>query len=233
MKYKFSGHETFPFRYAWLPKAVQALLKNPKILMDEDRAMVELGVGKNMVRAIRFWAVATGVAEPQESHGLQVTWFGRAVLGDDGLDPYLEDSQTLWLLHWNLSTQADEPLFAWDYLLHRWHEPEFTRTEVLRVLEKEAGRLGRRASMTTLSHHLDVFLHTYVPTRGAKGSVKEDNLDCPLVELSLIERVGDREIDHKMGKREPIFVCISMHKGQVSTINIPGLNRQIRNKRFS
>lgn len=30
-KYKISGHETFPFRYAWLPKAVKIAKNNPKI----------------------------------------------------------------------------------------------------------------------------------------------------------------------------------------------------------
>jgi len=42
--YKYSGHETFPCRYAWLPKAVEAVAENPSIFKDEDNAMVTLGV---------------------------------------------------------------------------------------------------------------------------------------------------------------------------------------------
>jgi epsilon-lactone hydrolase len=57
MLMKFSGHETFACRYAWLPKALQAVESNPRIFSDEDQAMVELGVGKNMVRSIRFWVL--------------------------------------------------------------------------------------------------------------------------------------------------------------------------------
>ncbi|NCQ36429.1 DUF4007 family protein, partial [bacterium] len=41
----FSGHETFPFRYAWLPKAVRATEEDTGIFGRED-AMVRLGVGK-------------------------------------------------------------------------------------------------------------------------------------------------------------------------------------------
>ena len=48
--YRFSGHETFPCRYAWLPKAVQWLAEDPALFRNEDQAMVKLGVGKNMVR---------------------------------------------------------------------------------------------------------------------------------------------------------------------------------------
>src|SRR4051812_40847827 len=63
MTYRISGHETFSFRYTWLPKAVRGLLTNPKLFTDEDEAMVVLGVGKNMVRSIRFWAQASGVSK--------------------------------------------------------------------------------------------------------------------------------------------------------------------------
>ncbi len=96
-----------------------AIQKSPRILSNEDEAMVELGVGKNMVRAIRFWATATGVANNRGADGWEITPFGIALLDQNGLDPYLEDNQTLWLLHWKLATQFYEPLFAWDYLLSR------------------------------------------------------------------------------------------------------------------
>jgi hypothetical protein len=200
--YRFSGHETFPCRYAWLPKAVRALEQNRKIFSDEDSAIVELGVGKNMVRAIRFWVQASGIAAPTKG-GYDLTEFGRQLLGEGGIDPFLEDVRTLWLIHWNLSTDPVNPLFAWDYLLNRWQEPELTRRDALKVFEREAAKLDKPLSPVTLEHHFDVFLHTYVPTRGSKGEVQEDNLDCPLVELDLIQRVGDRESDEN-GKREPV-----------------------------
>jgi len=78
------------------------------------------------------------------------------------------------------------------YLLNFWHRPDFTRTEALRAFTHEIERLGKRPSAVTLDHHFTTFLHTYVPTRGKKGEVLEDNLDCPLVELQLIQKVGER-----------------------------------------
>lgn len=81
VKYKFSGHETFPFRYTWLPKAVKTVKNNPKIFSDEDYAMVSLGVGKNMVRAIRFWAEASGIIKFQGKDGFVVTEFGEILFG--------------------------------------------------------------------------------------------------------------------------------------------------------
>jgi hypothetical protein len=125
--YRISGHESFPCRYTWLPKAVHGLSHDPKLFSDEESAMVHLGVGKNMVRSIRFWALASGITIAiAKGSGHTATDFGRLVLGDGGLDPFLEDIRTLWLIHWNLSTNVQNPLLAWDYLLNHWHEPDPT-----------------------------------------------------------------------------------------------------------
>lgn len=200
---RFSGHETFPCRYAWLPKAFRALRDNGRIFADEEHAMVELGVGKNMVRAIKFWVQVAGVAVPT-NNGYTITDFGRAIFEEDGFDPYLEDIRTLWLIHWQLSSHIDEPLFAWNYMLNHWQHPEISRTEVLRTFRQEADKLNRKLSDVTLQQHFDTFLHTYIPTRSSKGDLREDNLDCPLVELELIMKVGERVLD-KTGKREPVY----------------------------
>jgi hypothetical protein len=194
MYYRFSGHESFPCRYTWLPKAFRAITDDAKILLDDERAMVELGVGKNMVHAIRFWVQVTGIAVKSKEGGFSITDFGQELLSPGGFDPYLEDMRTLWLIHWKLSAHVDEPLFAWDYLLNHWYHPEISRTEVLRAFRQEANRLDRTLADFTLEQHFDTFLHTYVPTRSPKSIIQEDTLDCPLVELNLIHRIGERRL---------------------------------------
>jgi hypothetical protein len=185
VQFRFSGHETFPCRYPWLPKAVTHIQENPHIFSDEDGAMVTLGVGKNMVRAIKFWAEVAGVAHPNQKSGWTVTELGRSLFGHEGFDPYLENIETLWLIHWEISSRVQDPLFAWHFMLNHWHRSEFSRSEVLQALNDEADRIGKRLSNVTLEHHFTTFLHTYVPTKGQKREVLEDNLDCPLVELEL------------------------------------------------
>jgi hypothetical protein len=204
-KYRISGHEKFPCRYSWLPKAVRGLSANPKLFSNEEEAMVDLGVGKNMVRSIRFWSQSAGVVASLKNGGYSLTKFGIALLGQNGLDPFLEDIRTLWLIHWNLATDTQNPLLAWDFLLSRWQEPELVRSTVLSALAREGAKSVDKLSVVTLEQHFDTFIHTYVPTRGRKGEVQEDNLDCPLVELELILKVGDRELESSVGKREPIY----------------------------
>lgn len=211
---RFSGHESFACRYAWLPKALQAVVDAPEIFSDEDEAMVELGVGKNMVRSIRFWAEAAGMVAPATS-GMAPTGLGKKIFLDDGFDPFLEDITTLWLIHWKLSTNPS-PLLAWDFLLNRWQETEFTESRVMSALQKEVASLERSASDVTLKQHFSIFLHTYLVTRAAKGEVSEDNLDCPLTELEMIVRVGDREGAEVGGRREPIYAFRREDKPTIS-----------------
>lgn len=216
MNYKFSGHGTFPCRYTWLPKAVIALKKNPCLFSDVDDAMVELGVGKQMVHAIRFWVEAAKIAEKKEKNDFAVTLLGDRIMGEVGFDPFLENSQTLWLIHWNFSTHCKNPIFAWDFLMNRWQEPEIIPSLMVKAFQKETVQLDKRRSMVTLKEHFDVFLHTYLPTRGTKGDILEDNLDCPLIELNLVRQVGERTTDGQNGKREPVYAFNRDHKPQIS-----------------
>jgi hypothetical protein len=215
-KYRFSGHETFPCRYAWLPKAVQAIQRDRGIFSKEEVAIAEMGVGKNMVRAIRFWVQATGVAESSTTGGYTITPFGELLLGEWGLDRFLEDRRTLWLLHWKLLSHVEEPLFAWDFLFNHWVHPEINRREVIRAFEREAKRIDRKLSPVTLEQHFEVFLHSYTQTRGRKGEVQEDNLDCPLVELELIDQVGERKAADG-GRLEPVYAFRRDPKPDISS----------------
>ena len=199
---RFSGHETFAFRYAWLPKAYRMLKRNPHAFSNEDAAMVELGLGKNMVRSLRFWVEAAGVARATQDRTLELTEFGHAVFRRDGLDPYLEDVRTLWLLHWNLSTRRVGALFAWRHLLNQWPYPELTRSEALASFARESQRLGYSHSAVTLAQHLDVFLHTYCPTRSVGVGI-EDSLDGPLVGLDFLQPLGQRKA--KDGRWETVY----------------------------
>ena len=178
--------------------------------------MTRLGVGKNMVRAIRFWIQAMGLAQIEKSGELRPTMLGDAILSNSGYDPFLEDLRTLWLLHWVISTQIEEPLFAWEYMLNRWQHPEVVRGAVVKAFRTEAKRMGRELSDVTIEQHFDVFFHTYYPTRGRKADVQEDTLDCPFVELALIERIGERS-DSGTGKREEIFSFRRTEKPEINT----------------
>lgn len=197
--FRFGGHQTFPLRITWLPKAAIGLSEGRDVLGDILEGVVALGLGKNMVEALRCWADAYGVAE-RTGHGWRLTADGEAIFGSQGFDRYLEDPQTLWWLHWKISTQKDGRFFAWELAFNRWIEPSFTASAMLAAYSKEAQRSGRSLSEVSLKQHFDVWLRTYCAPRVSRGG--EDSLDSPLAMLGLIRPIGELE---EVGRREPVY----------------------------
>lgn len=187
----FSGHETFPFRYTWLKKAVDAVDAEPYALHADD-AMVRLGVGKNMVSSIRHWGLATGMlAEGSARRGSRIrplapTDLGRSLFLDGGWDPFLEDPGTLWLLHWQLASRP-EPATTWWWVFNQYPGTIFTRADVQEALETLGAQRGwTRVTGASLKRDIEVFVRTYARQR-RRNALLEDTLDCPLVELGVIQ----------------------------------------------
>ena len=188
-KASFSGHESFPLRYAWLKKGHDGLLKRPGFFSEED-AMTQLGVGKNMVRSIRHWGIVCGLWEPQaETRGrdLTPTPLGNALLNDQGWDPYMDEPGTIWLLHWNLARSPDQTTTFW-HLFSRQKPGPFTKDELLNELRELADAVpgGRKAPASTLQRDLDVVIRCYTRVRTDEA---EDAINCPLQSLGLLRPV--------------------------------------------
>jgi len=190
LKLSFSGHETFVFRYGWMKKAVDAVLLDPEIF-HSDRAIVTLGVGKNMVASIRHWALVTHLLEEQpKARGNQIRCsdLGILLFGPEGRDPYLEDPNTLWILHWNILANM-ERCTTWVWAFNFISSNQFTRDGLAESLLEEVRKNGGSPpSENTLGRDIEVLLRTYIPRVG-RAAVQEDALDCPLAELELIEEV--------------------------------------------
>ena len=186
IKPSFSGHETFPFRYTWLKKGVDAVKADPAVF-SSDRSTITLGVGKNMVRSIRHWCTAAGLIQAGDDRTrFKPTNLGVAIFADDGFDPYLEDSATLWLIHAQLATNVNRAT-TWYWAFGFFNQNEFRKerftSELLDWTEKNG---WKRISDNSISRDADCFLRTYVPSRMGKGTIMEDSFNCPLVELGLI-----------------------------------------------
>ena len=186
----FSGHETFPLRFHWLKKGVDAAEDDPTIF-NSDRDISVFGVGKNMVRAIRHWGLACGTLEshPDRSGGYRPTTFGKQVFADDGWDPYLEDVGTAWLLHWKLCAQP-EPSPLWHYVFSCYMDRDINLRSVKQPFVKWAKAEGienRLPADSTLERDLKCLLGTYA-TRASTRSDLEEALESPFTPLNLVHQ---------------------------------------------
>src|ERR1700692_3095809 len=109
--FRFSGHQTCPLRIAWIPKAVGEIVRGKDPLSNIDEGITKLGLGKNMVEALRCWIEVFQIANRIDARWC-LTPIGKLIFDPEkGLDPYLDDVSTSWLLHWLISTNTTSPFF--------------------------------------------------------------------------------------------------------------------------
>lgn len=211
------GHETFTFRYGWLRKGVELANENGNIFSQDD-ALVQLGVGKNMVRAIRHWCLATNLLEESQSEGrtkpLQPTNLAKKLLlQTNAWDAYLEESASLWLLHWELISNPYRA-WAWGQLFTAFLDTEFTFADFETKLARQAERLGISTTSKTFTREIECCLKTYIPAnqrnRRKTETYTEESIDCPLTELDLLHYTAtDRYYRFQIGPKPslsaPVF----------------------------
>jgi hypothetical protein len=187
----FARHETFHPRYGWLQKSFVAAREDPEVFAAPD-ATIRLGVGKNMVNAIRYWGLAFKVLEEAPNPGrprlprIKPSPFGEALLGETGWDPYLEDAGSLWLLHWWL-LRPTSLAPAWWVAFNAFVPAQFSDAQLAGRVAELVVAAGWPAVMdSSIKKDIDCILRMYAAGRhGRRGF--DDVLDCPFRELGLIE----------------------------------------------
>jgi hypothetical protein len=194
----FARHETFHPRYGWFKKGHDGALHSPGLFL-ADGATVELGVGKNMVRAIRFWGHAAKILAPVSHVSNRRTVLstpsriGNALLSDDGWDPYCEDPASLWLLHWWMLAPPSI-LPVWWASFHEFTDVEFSDDDLSRfAVEHISSTPGWQSPHeTSINKDVSCLLRTYGPTSARARAGVDDLLDCPFRDLGLLSAVAGR-----------------------------------------
>lgn len=171
----------------WLKKAFDQSVNGvvPKSTFTDDNAIAGFGVGKNMVAAIRHWALACNVFIDDLPHGYSLTPTANAIFDDAGLDPYSENPSTAWYAHWWLAGKGNRAT-TWHWLFNHVTAPTFTREELEAPLALYAQGLdsNRKLSPSTISRDIETCIRSYAPRLGS-GS-PEDYAEPMLGELGLI-----------------------------------------------
>jgi hypothetical protein len=209
---KFRAHETFFIRKGWLSKGMKKITSNPNVFMGLDKGgnkinpMDELGIGANMVKSLRYWMQAVGLAEEKletrkrqvlteeklETRKRQVfTELGELIYKND---PYVEETGTLCLLHYNLCINK-KLATSWFFFFNVFSLRSFTKDDFVMALNGWYTLInGDTVSRRSLEDDFDCIMHTYI-SRERSGSTRfspENNIDCPLGDLELIDPIGKK-----------------------------------------
>jgi hypothetical protein len=183
----FARHETFHPRYGWLKKAYDAAATDPD-LFNRDEAVVHLGVGKNMVRSIRFWGTAFGVIANRRLAGSRIpeaapTQFGELLFGNDGWDPFGESPGAQWLLHWRLLAPGSVAPVWW-LAFNEFPGVEFTAEE-LEQFVADRTRDWAAPHPSAVRKDVQCLLRMYSSGQSARATF-DDVVDCPFRELLIL-----------------------------------------------
>jgi len=208
-KAAFGRHETFALRYSWLTKGYQAVsAPSGKTIFSDEEATVVLGVGKNMVNAIRYWLQAAQLIAPA-APGFKTTPLGDKIFGKKGFDHYLEDEATIWLVHWLIASNP-ELATGWYWFFNKFHKPEFTSQEAAAALLDFAKQnIQGKFSATTVKQDSAIVLRMYARSKGNTRTPVEEALDSPLSLLGLVTQApGGRTYYSRALEREALPIGI-------------------------
>lgn len=200
-KPQFSGHETFPLRYGWLKKVFDAVffyerdgrISDTKDLFLRDDSIARFGVGKNMVGSMRHWAGAAGVIEEDADKNIITSDLAKLLLADSGLDPWLENTSSVWAFHWHIASKSTKATYIW--LFSHFNDLRFDRATLVGLLldlcsDRED---WRNVAEATLKRDVECLVRSYVNKPSKSENFTEKQIESPLAELGIIQPMNKND----------------------------------------
>jgi hypothetical protein len=146
-------------------------------------AVVKLGVGKNMVDAIRYWMRAFGLTNEDD----ELLAVAHELLHPDGYDPYIEDNATLWYLHYLLVKTGRASIYHLVFNELRKEGFSFSKAQLQQFINRRAIEFGAKSALnaTTLEADLTMFIRSYAPSGKEK-----DKYDIEEESAGLLQDLG-------------------------------------------
>lgn len=201
-KLRFSGHDTFIVRSFWPKKGYDFVKKGGKF--NSEDAVVELGVGKNMVSSIHFWMKALGLLT--EDNNVTTTEFADFLFGKQGVDPFLEDIGSIWLLHYFLVKTEYSSIYSLVFNELRKERSVFNKNQLSAFIKRKYAEADDNSlNQNTIDKDITVFIRLYskVDFQSLPKDF-EDEISSLMIELELISISIEDEIKEGTNKREKI-----------------------------
>lgn len=190
---KFGHHQSFYLRLNWLAKAYK-MQGEDKYFFTGDQGFEQIGLGKNMVKSLRYWVVALQVAEERRDEQRktyhELTEAGRLIKENDR---FVRLPLTAGVLHILLSTNV-EHASTWYWFFNVFHHRAGDNEQVLKELEGWVkAHHSRPVSSKTLKRDLDCLRLVYT-AEASDHEDPEEVVASPLSALRLLQPSRDQFI---------------------------------------
>lgn len=184
--YKIKGHEKFTLREGWLNKGLLCVINDNRLFLGIEGAD-KLGVGSNMVKAIRYYMQSFKLIDESQTTGTTLSALGQVIYDND---LYFEDIFTMWLLHSNIAKNSERSTM-WYLFFNKCNAEEFKKEELFELLKKELFKfIGKdNTPDSSIKDDIDVLLNMY--SKSNENDDPEDKTSCPMATLGLIKKDKD------------------------------------------
>jgi len=177
MKTSFSGHEKFECKTSWLPLAYQDI---NYIYNNIENAISITGLGSNKVKSLKQWITKFTLRDNEcFSEQAQIIF---------SHDPYLEQIESLWILHTYISQNFEKAtlyyLFFNDFFL-----PTFTKNSLLDKTITWCEDNNLKMSPNTLESDVSVLIKMYL-----KNNTKSEFSSSIFSDLNLLHKVDNEYV---------------------------------------
>lgn len=194
MKYLFSGHESFICKHFWLKKGYDFINENGDF--QYETAVMDLGVGKNMVNSIEHWMKSYGLLDKSNS----ITEFSKKIFRErGGLDSFIESLATIWLLHYSLIKTNRSSLYNIFFNDFRKGRTDFTKEQLLSFMKRQIEDETKSVNDNTLNNDISVFIRSYLKPsyKDTKIEIEEDFLSL-MIDLDLMKSYKSENAEGKI-----------------------------------
>ena len=192
-KVKLKGNESFNFREGWLRKGIRCVQEYPD-LFSRDDVMELLGVGSKMVKAIKYWLLATRLCKEKiekTGHRFYLTEDFGAIINE--YDRFFDDVTTLFFLHFQIVSNP-EYCMVWNVFFNEYRGRDFIKEDMISSCKeylKMKLEEGVTFSDSLFEDDCSSIFRMYLPAQNKDDP--EESLSCPLNELGLLQKSMDKK----------------------------------------
>jgi len=208
---QLNKHGSFYIRSGWPTKIIDAIAEDKYVFSakNELAAVDAIGVGRVMVKSMRYWTNVLGIAcEAKDQTGVYFD-FSPLGLAIQKYDLFCQLDSTLWLLHRNVAI-AEEEATAWYWLFNEFRASRFTKDGFTNALFSYAQNQGSDYSQRAVEKEFDCVKNTYLREEAFTiNQVIEENTIPFFAPLRLLEKDGDAFVRRKIKASElPLDVLL-------------------------
>jgi len=190
-------HGSFYLRRGWGTKIIQAVEADAMIFSpsNELKAVDEIGLGRVMIKALRYWSNATGLTKEEKVQGgikeVPLPLFNLI----EKSDRYFQKQGSLLLLHRNLAKNEDKAT-AWYWAFNELNRQAYSKEEFVEGFHYYLAVNGMSIKESAVEKEYNCFKSTYISEKriDIKNAFDEDTQPL-LAPLHLLRINEEKKIE--------------------------------------